>query len=1355
MSVSLDKKGGSLRPGRGVLIQVIDENMVDEEDVPPAELKGEDKEFVGRFVQSLHGGSAFIRQPWLADWVDGIQMRLPSLKLEDINPPPKQLSPDPPSPTEGKPLAQYKLPTDVHPLNCLAETTALVEAIDSSFVQNHVQNILQRREQVHEDKWLEAEAMRRARNDSKPWQWSVDNFEFHSNAATVIQRCFRAWRGKCKAEDRWPSDDNPAHHKHLRKLPSRPARRLSTRLRASVQESKANISDLKKYSDVKPRYMDGIRHVKALDSDNAVDKKSKDGRSKQQILESSSPDFPQPQPPQSSPWRMLESYLSVRLRQCRPLGRSETQHYHTGHRQISRRSFSAASRVSLSQRGTSGFSASLRERGSLVGGDASSIAESGAGLGLGDTAISPTVWTAESLADEEYVKVLMGAVTSCNMPPEPHPGVSSDLSALYRQILVGLEAAQERSEAATVSTSRPHTESPDSSLSSADERDAELLVLQQYQGKLAAAVHCGLSLPPVPVDCDLMEGLALFQQACQDMEQMCNVRLQAAMSCHDKTVSLPVPPEEVSQELKQQYEQARREQQMQHKQLKKSPSLRPRRLSDGGVIQQNPVDLTASMQQEKEEIEMILGVSSMPPAEVVDQVMDLVRQLRILVISDKNMGVSKTRDPEVRRAQWKQQVVRRCNSAVSLVGLGEALAAGSVDGCQNSKNHASSCTRRSCWSKHAGRVLSHALVRALASDRSLLKSRSVILPTERHRNHVARLKDSLPPSRCSSSAWSRGTMGSRSQEEECGSVRSASSLALRSSVEGDPGMRITSMKLRASTAAERVKEHHLWLRDKASHRHSYSLSPSSSGDSVHNCEGSRVSFEMCSRPQTPDSSQSSEQWMSATERKLVPSSQKSTKSKPVVLEQPPDNGEPGVKNGNTLLSAIMHQAKEPILQDAGPACYKRETEVENTDQGLLRTKGSTHNSELSENRALVRESVEEVNEDKSAHTLPREISNDAAAEDDTTTVAKRELNHVGTLFLSSRIPTGAAVAAIAAAPPPLSSLLTPTEVFAARKSTSARAMSNANIRSLYAPRHDNLHLSSGRSVPQHSKYVPNIEWRSQSGTAPHDGQSRLLEEPSEVSVSSLRSSRSSCPGSRLSASGMQSFSSAFPLPSMQNSQTHPNLRHSSCGLPLVSSRSSTSGTSSNECIMMPATWRGGGGGPAAASQRSSGVPDLAGLATMAKDSLSGIQRMSPRPPTQDAPRYCRLTLDTAVGAAADGQAIQRHAGDYLGAASKRLSPSPPPSTLGAHSAARPLTPRSTRMSLSGTSPYYLAMPPRLTRASFSGTSATSAVLMAQLANRSQKRREDRHRQLSGRQAWGLAAAAAYSAAEKAERKQQT
>jgi hypothetical protein len=70
-------------------------------------------------------------------------MRLPSLKLEDLQPPPKQPPPEPQSPTEGRPLATHHVPEDFHPLNCWAETAALAAAIDSSFVQNHVKNALQ------------------------------------------------------------------------------------------------------------------------------------------------------------------------------------------------------------------------------------------------------------------------------------------------------------------------------------------------------------------------------------------------------------------------------------------------------------------------------------------------------------------------------------------------------------------------------------------------------------------------------------------------------------------------------------------------------------------------------------------------------------------------------------------------------------------------------------------------------------------------------------------------------------------------------------------------------------------------------------------------------------------------------------------------------------------------------------------------------------------------------------------------------------------------------------------------------------------------------------------------------------
>jgi hypothetical protein len=42
-------------------------------------------------------------------------------------------------------------------------------------------------EKSHQDKWLEAEAKRKAYVDSNPWQWSVDNFESQTNAATLIQ----------------------------------------------------------------------------------------------------------------------------------------------------------------------------------------------------------------------------------------------------------------------------------------------------------------------------------------------------------------------------------------------------------------------------------------------------------------------------------------------------------------------------------------------------------------------------------------------------------------------------------------------------------------------------------------------------------------------------------------------------------------------------------------------------------------------------------------------------------------------------------------------------------------------------------------------------------------------------------------------------------------------------------------------------------------------------------------------------------------------------------------------------------------------------------------------------------------
>jgi hypothetical protein len=51
------------------------------------------------------------------------------------------------------------------------------------------------------------------RDQHKPWQLIMGRFDKETGAALTIQRAWRVFAGKCKAEEYWPSDENPLHWK--------------------------------------------------------------------------------------------------------------------------------------------------------------------------------------------------------------------------------------------------------------------------------------------------------------------------------------------------------------------------------------------------------------------------------------------------------------------------------------------------------------------------------------------------------------------------------------------------------------------------------------------------------------------------------------------------------------------------------------------------------------------------------------------------------------------------------------------------------------------------------------------------------------------------------------------------------------------------------------------------------------------------------------------------------------------------------------------------------------------------------------------------------------------------------------
>lgn len=51
------------------------------------------------------------------------------------------------------------------------------------------------------------------RDNSRPWQLIMGRFDRETGAALTIQRAYRAFAQRCKANNYWPSDENPHHWK--------------------------------------------------------------------------------------------------------------------------------------------------------------------------------------------------------------------------------------------------------------------------------------------------------------------------------------------------------------------------------------------------------------------------------------------------------------------------------------------------------------------------------------------------------------------------------------------------------------------------------------------------------------------------------------------------------------------------------------------------------------------------------------------------------------------------------------------------------------------------------------------------------------------------------------------------------------------------------------------------------------------------------------------------------------------------------------------------------------------------------------------------------------------------------------